>query len=111
MLNWILHSLLLAAVIYFLAQQHSRIHIKDFWTAIIVAIVYSLINISLGSVLKVLSLPLIFLSIGLFLLIINIFLLWLTDKLIDNFEIEDKGTLIFTAIMITVADTVLAWIF
>jgi putative membrane protein len=111
MLTWILHPLLLATVIYFLAEQHSRIHIKNFWTAVLVAVVYSLINLSFGLVLKLVSLPLILLSVGLFLLVINMFLLWITDKLIDNFEIEDKATLILAAIVITITDTLLTWFF
>jgi len=35
----------------------------------------------------------------------------LTDQLIENFEIEDIGTTCIAALVITLSDTLLAWIF
>ena len=73
--------------------------------------VYGLVNLILGSVLKFLSFPLIFLTLGLFTLLINTFLLWVTDKIIDDFEIDDIGTTFIAAVIITLADVVLGSIF
>ena len=47
------------------------------------------------------------LSFGLFGLVINAFLLWLTDKLIDDFEIDSLRTTLLIAILLTVAKVVL----
>ena len=106
----ILHLLLLAVVIFGLAQALPGIYIADYGTAVLVAIVYGLINITLGTVLKVLAIPFIIITVGVFLLLINTFLLWLTDQLMEDFEIEDMGTTFLAAIMITLADTFLGWI-
>ncbi|MDG2070385.1 MAG: phage holin family protein, partial [Pseudomonadales bacterium] len=76
-----------------------------------VAVIYGLINVTLGSLLMILSLPFMIITIGLFKLIINTFLLWITDQLIDDFEIEDLGTTFVVAVLITISDTVLAIIF
>ena len=111
MIDLILHLVLLAVVIFFLAKSLPGIYIEGFGTAVVVAIVYGLINITLGTVLKLLSIPFIILSVGVFLLFINAFLLWLTDQLIEGFEIDDIGTTFIAALIITVSDTVLAWIF
>ncbi len=110
-MDLILHLFLLGVVIYFLAESLPGIHIDGFGTAIIVAIVYGLINITLGTVLKLLSIPFIILSVGLFLLFINAFLLWLTDQLIEDFEIDDAGTTFVAALVITLSDTLLGVIF
>jgi putative membrane protein len=104
----IIHLALLAAVIFFLAKSLPGIYIEGFGTAVIVAIVYGLINITLGTVLKFLSIPFIIISVGIFLLIINTFLLWLTDQLIEDFEIENMGTTFIAALVITMSDTLLA---
>ena len=47
------------------------------------------------------------LSFGLFGLVINAFLLWLTDKLIDDFEIGSLRTTLLIAILLTVAKVML----
>lgn len=111
MIDIILHVILLAVVIYFIAESLPSIYIDGFGTAIAVSIIYSLINVTLGTILKLISLPFIIITIGLFLLVINTFLLWLTDQLLDDFEIEDMGTTLFTALVITLSDTLLGWIF
>jgi putative membrane protein len=111
MIDLILHLILLAVVIFFLARSLPGIYIDSFGTAVIVAIVYGLINITLGTVLKILSIPFIIISVGVFLLFINAFLLWLTDQLIEDFEIENVGTTFIAALVITLSDTLLGWIF
>ncbi len=111
MIDLILHLFLLGVVIYFIAKSLPGIYVEGFGTAVIVAIVYGLINVTLGTVLKFLAIPFIIISIGVFLLFINAFLLWLTDQLIEGFEIDDIGTTFIAALIITVSDTLLAWIF
>lgn len=111
MIGLILHFLLLGAVIFVIAQSLPRVHIDGYGTALVVAIVYGLINVTLGTVLMILSFPFMIITIGLFKLVINTFLLWLTDQLIESFEIEDIGTTIIVAVMITAADIVLTWVF
>ena len=92
MLDLILHVLLLAVVIYMLADTLEGMYVESYTTAVGVAIVYGIINVTLGTLLKLLGLPFIIITVGVFLFLINAFLLWLTDALIDSFEIEDAGT-------------------
>ena len=107
----ILHVLLLGAVIFFLAGALPGITVGGFGTALVVAIVYGLINVFLGTVLKIISFPFIFITLGVFLLFINTFLLWLTDQLVDDFEIDNLGTTFVAAVIITLSDSVLGWVF
>ena len=110
MIDLILHLLLLAGVILAIARSLPGIHIESYGTAVLVALVYGLINITLGTVLKILSIPFIIITVGVFLLFINTFLLWLTDQLLEDFEIDDLGTTFIAAVMITLADSLLGWI-
>ncbi len=110
-MDLIFHFLLLGVVIFMIAETLPGIHVEGFGTAIIVAIVYGLINVLLGTILKILAIPFIVLSLGVFLLLINTFLLWLTDQLMEDFEIRDIGTTFVAAVIITVSDTFLGWIF
>ncbi len=111
MLDMILHILILAGVIFFVAESMRNVRIEGFSTAVVVAIVYSLINFFLGTFLMLLTLPLIILTVGLFKVVINTFLLWLTDQMVDDFEIRDMGTTFLLAVIITLADTFLAMVF
>jgi len=111
MIDLILHVLLLAVVIYALADTLEGMYVESYGTAVGVAIVYGIINVTLGTLLKLLGLPFIIITVGVFLFLINAFLLWLTDALIDSFEIEDAGTTIVAAVVITLADTLLDFVF
>ena len=106
----ILHLLLLAGVIFAMARAMPGIHIAGYGTALLVAVIYGLINVTPGTLLKLLTIPFIIISIGVFLLLINTFLLWLTDQLLEDFEIEDMGTTFVAAVIITLADTGLSWL-
>lgn len=106
----VVHILLLAGFILIISRSMPRIYIAGYGTAVLVAVVYGVINVTLGTVLKILSIPFIIVTVGIFLLLINTFLLWLTDELIEDFEIEDGATTFIAAVLITFADTTLAWI-
>jgi putative membrane protein len=108
MFEILLHILILAGVILLVAEAMRGVRIEGYGTAVVVAAVYSLINFFLGTLLMLLTLPLIILTVGLFKVVINTFLLWLTDAMIDDFEIRDMGTTFLLAIIITLADTFLA---
>ena len=110
-MDLILHVLLLGAVIFFIAEALPGITIDGFGTALVVAVVYGLINVFLGTVLKIISFPFIFITLGVFLLFINTFLLWLTDQLVDDFKIDNLGTTFVAAVIITLSDSVLGWVF
>jgi putative membrane protein len=111
MTHLIWNLLLLSLAVFAVSRFLPGIHCKSFGTAVVVAIVYSIINLFTGWFLVLISLPAIFLTLGLFLFVINAVLLYVTDKLIQDFHIHNFGTTILAAFCITVAHTVLKWIF
>jgi putative membrane protein len=110
MIELILHILLLGLVIFFIAETLPGIYVAGYGTAVGVAIVYGLINITLGTVFKILSIPLILITLGIFLFVINAIMLWITDELFEDFEIDSAGTTFLAAILITLSDTFLGWV-
>jgi len=109
-MSTILNLLLLSSAIFIVAKAMPSIHIKNFWTAMAVALVYSLINFLTGWLLFFLTLPFIIITFGLFKFVINAFLLWVTDKLIEDFKIDGFGSTLVAAFLITMIDSVLRWI-
>ncbi|WP_394176684.1 phage holin family protein [Thalassotalea litorea] len=107
----ITNILLLSISIFLVSKMMSGIHLKSFWTAVVVAIVYSIADILLYWFLVIISMPLIIITFGLFVFVLNAFLLWITDQLLDDFEIESFGTTLVASFIITVINLVLGWIF
>ncbi|WP_341503170.1 phage holin family protein [Gallaecimonas sp. GXIMD4217] len=101
----------LSLSVFVVARLLPGIHLKSFWTAVVVAAVYGIVNFVLYKALVFLALPLVVLSLGLFLLIINAFLLWLTDKLVDDFAIRDFPTTIVAALGISFCNLIFNGLF
>ena len=110
MVSWLLDLLILSISVFIVTKLLSTVYIRDFGTAIIVALVYGVLKLVLGKLLVLLSLPLMVLSLGLFYFVISAFLLWLTDKLIDGFEIKGFLNTIIAALLISIIDTALHWV-
>lgn len=111
MFDLIMHFSLLGLVIFALAEMMPGVEVRSYGTALLVAVIYGLINVTVGGALKFLALPFMILTLGLFTFVINTALLWVTDKMVDDFEIEGIGTTLGAAVVITVADTALDWVF
>ena len=105
-----MNILILSAAVFLVARMLPGIRVKNFITAIVVAVVYSVINFFTGWLLVLLTLPFIILTFGLFKLVINAFLLWLTDLLIEDFKIKDLLTTFVAATLITLMDSLVKWI-
>jgi len=69
------------------------------------------INFLLGWLIVLLTFPFLIITFGLFKLVINAGLLWLTDQMIEDFEIKDFFTTFIAALCITVFDSIIKWVF
>ena len=110
MLRLIIEVLATAGLLLVLASLLPGVRLKSYSTAVIVALVYGLLNFFLGTVIGwILFIPM-FLSLGLFGLVINALMLWLTDKLIDDFEIDSLKTTLIMAVLLAMGRVVLSWL-
>jgi putative membrane protein len=104
----LLHIVALAAAVLGVARLLPGVEVKGWRTAIIVAVVFSLLNFFLGWLVQALLVLPVILSLGLLYFfvpfIVNTVLLWLTDKLIGDFEIKTWRALLGSALVITVVN-------
>ena len=107
MVRLIIDVLVTAGLLYALASALPGVRLKSYGTAVIVALVYGLLNYFLFWLIALIAFIPMLLSLGLFGLVINTFLLWLTDKLIDDFEIDSVRTTLIMAVLLTVGKFVL----
>jgi putative membrane protein len=104
----IVHLAALALTILGLSWFVPSVHIKGVGTAIAVAIVFSVLNFFLGWIIRVFLFVPALLTLGLLFVfvpfIVNTVVLWLTDKLMANFEIETTTGLLVSAAAITLVN-------
>jgi putative membrane protein len=89
------------------------VHVKDFVTALIVALVLGIVNAVLKPILIILSLPLEILTLGLFTLVINAALFYLVAHLhlgmsVDNFGAAFLGALVLSIVSFILSSVVTA---
>jgi putative membrane protein len=73
-----------------------------FFTYVWVAFLFSVVNLFIGTILRLLSLPLIFLTLGLFLLVIDALLLAITAGLSSKLDVDNFGSALLGGFLIAV---------
>jgi putative membrane protein len=110
-MHTILHLVALVATVLGLARFLPDVQVKNTASAVIVAVVFSVLNFFLGWLIHVLLFVPALLTLGLLFLfvpfIVNTAMLWLTDKLIASFEIKTVRALLISAGCITLVN----WLF
>ncbi|GAA4837095.1 phage holin family protein [Algivirga pacifica] len=71
-----------------------NVYVESYWTALVVALVISLLNLLVKPLLIILTLPITIITLGLFLIIINSFIFYLAGTLVDGFQISSIWTAI-----------------
>lgn len=84
----ILRILLSALAVVILSKILPHVEVDTYITAIIVAIVLSLLNFIVKPILIILTLPVTIITFGLFLLVINAIIILLADHFIDGFAVD-----------------------
>jgi putative membrane protein len=79
-----------------------------FWGYLWVSLLFGIVNAIIGTILRILTFPLMLLTLGLFSIIVNALLLQITDGLSDHFTIDELWwTAIWGAIIMAIVLVVL----
>ncbi len=104
MIQIILKWIALAGAVIAAAYIVPGIEVSSFGTALIVALVFGLINIFIKPVLKILTFPINLLTLGIFGLVLNVLLFWAVSGLVAGFAISGfipalLGSLVVSVVM------------
>lgn len=100
MQKWFFKVLVCSVNVFILAYILPGITIVDFFTAIIVAVVLSLLDAIVKPLLIILTLPATILTLGLFLFVINAGIILLDDYFVHGFEVKNFWyALLFGAVL------------
>jgi putative membrane protein len=102
LLVWVLNALALLAVAYIVPG----IHVADFVSALVAALVIGLVNMLIKPILVILTLPITILTLGLFILVINGLLFYGVGNWLQGFEVKT----LLAGIIGAVVYSVLSWL-
>ena len=115
MIHLLLHFAVLTGTVLLLAKVLPGVRINNTRGAAMVAVVFGVLNLLVGWLVKMALAALLFLpaiiTLGLAWALVpflaNVALLWMTDKLLDAFELRDGKALLISAGAITLANALL----
>lgn len=101
--NLLINTLSIFAVAYIL----SGIEVDSFTTALVLAVVMAVLNVTLKPLLILLTIPLTVITFGLFLLVVNVLVLYAADALIDGFHIAGFWWALAFSLLVSFVNSVL----
>ncbi len=101
-MTFIIELLVTAFCMYFGAHFIPGIHVNSFGSAFIAAILFALINATLGLILRILTFPLNFLTLGLTSFIIGVLMIYLAGRLLNGFRVDNFTSALFLAAVLAI---------
>jgi putative membrane protein len=92
---WLINAGALFALPYLMPS----VHVANFTTALIAALVLGLVNALIKPILVVLTLPVTVLTLGLFIFVINALLFWAVANFVGGFQVAGFWSAFFGAVL------------
>lgn len=101
--NLLINTISIFAVSYIL----TGIQIDSFVTALIVAVVMAVLNVTLKPLLILITIPLTVITFGLFLLVVNVLVLYAAEALIGGFHIAGFWWALAFSLLVSLVNSIL----
>ncbi|TDJ35221.1 MAG: phage holin family protein [Gammaproteobacteria bacterium] len=111
MLEFLIHLAITAALLMLVANAVKGVHIDGWGSAFIAALVLGLVNGVVRPVMVFLTIPITVVTLGLFLLVVNALMLWLVAAVSPGIKVEGFGPAFWGALLLTVLNILVSWIF
>lgn len=95
-----------ALLVLIIAHFMSGVHVNNFVTALIVALVLALLNVFIKPVLVLFTLPVTVLTLGLFLLAINAIIILLCSAIVGGFIVDSFWTALLFSVILSVFQSI-----
>jgi putative membrane protein len=100
MQKWLFKILICSVNVFVLASILPGVEVKDIFSAVLVAVVLSVLDVLVKPLLILLTLPATIFTLGLFLFVINACIILIDDHFVHGFEVTDFWhALIFGALL------------
>jgi putative membrane protein len=102
-IKWIVNALIIIVAAYLLPG----VHVMNFWTALVLALVMGVLNVLVKPLLVILTLPITLVTFGLFLLVINALMVLLASHLVPGFTVDGFWWALLFSIVVSLINLVL----
>ena len=106
-MKFLMRIIVTSIIAFALAYILGGIHISSFWSAIVLAIVLSLLNAFVKPFLVLLTLPITIFTFGLFLLVVNAIIILIADKLMDGFSVDGFWSALLFSLLLSILTSLL----
>jgi putative membrane protein len=108
-MSFIVRLVLGALAFLAVANLVPGISVATFWTALILAILWGIIGITIKPIVLILTLPINILTLGLFTFILNGFFLWLLGGIVKGFEVQGFWVAVLGAVVLSIINMLINW--
>lgn len=102
----IIEILLMGVAVAIAAYLLPGVSVDGFWSAIIAGVLIALANATIGTILRILTFPINFLTLGLLSFIITVLMVLLVDNLMDSFNTTGFISALFFAVILSLLNMV-----
>jgi len=106
-MNFLIRLLVTALAAMLTAYILPGVSIKDFTSALILALVLAILNMLVKPILVILTLPATILTLGLFLLVINAIIILLAARLVKGFSVDGFFWALIFSVVLTVVSGIM----
>ncbi|WP_436516171.1 phage holin family protein [Ekhidna sp. To15] len=105
----ILVKILLSSVAVIIASYLlPGVYVDGFVTAVIIAVLLSLLNVTVKPLLILLTIPLTIFTLGLFLLVINALIILMADSIVPGFEVQSFWWALIFSLLLSLINSLLS---
>lgn len=101
-MRFILRLILNGLAVFLIAKYVPDFTVHKFGSAVLFSLVLGFVNATIGSLLKIVTLPFSIVSLGLFTLVINAVLFWATSFLFYDVKVESFTAAFWAAVILSV---------
>jgi len=102
----LIRILITSGLVLLIARFMPGVHVADFTTALIVAVVLGLLNVFIKPILVILTLPVTILTLGLFLFVINAIIILLCTNIVGGFKVDSFFTALLFSIILSISQSI-----
>ncbi len=106
-MNYIVKIIISSLAVMLTAYVLPGIHVNTYITALLVALVLSILNGFVKPVLVILTIPITLVTLGLFLLVINAAIILLTGRFVEGFQVDGFWWALLFSLVLSVVTSIM----
>jgi putative membrane protein len=111
MLEFVLHVIVTAILLFVVGKLVAGIEVRDARAALLGALVLGIANAIVRPILVFLTLPLTIITLGLFLFVVNAIMLMLAAALVDGFKVRGFGAALAGSVLLSLLNLAVSVLF